>query len=68
MRLKGEAYSERLEAFSTSTLQLLSEVQSISREAADKASDITTDSTLSEAEVVRQLTALKPNSTTTETK
>ena len=59
MRLKGEAYSERLEALSTSTLQLLSEVQVISREAAYKASDITTNSELCEEEVVRQLQELK---------
>lgn len=58
MRLQGQAYSDRLEAFSTSTLQLLSEVQSISRETADKASDITTDSTLSEAEVRLRLIQL----------
>lgn len=68
MRLRGEAYSERLEALSTPTLQLLSEVQSLSREAAYKASDITTNSELTEEEVVKQLQELKKSySTTTET-
>lgn len=59
MRLKGEAYSERLEAFSTPTLQLLSEVQSLSREATYKASDITTNSELNEEQVVEELKKLK---------
>lgn len=69
MRLKGEAYSERLEAFSTPTLQLLSEVQIISKEAAYAASDITTNSELSEEEVVKELQKLKKSYLmTTETK
>ena len=59
MRLKGEAYSERLEAFSTSTLRLLAEVQIMNRESAFKASTITTDSDLSEEEVVLKLKELK---------
>jgi len=59
MRLKGEAYSKRLEAFSTPTLQLLSDVRVISREAAYKASDITTNSELTEEQVVEQLKKLK---------
>lgn len=59
MRLKGEAYSERLEAFSTPTLELLSEVQSLNREATYKASDITTNSELTEDQVVEQLRKLK---------
>ena len=69
MRLKGEEYSARLEKLSTSTLQLLSDVQSLSREAAYRASDITTDSELSESQVVEKLKELKKfYSTTKETK
>ena len=59
MRLKDEAYSKRLEEFSTPTLQLFSEVRIISREAAYRASDITTNSELSEEEVVARLQELK---------
>ena len=58
MRLSGQAYSNRLAKFSRSTLQLLVDVRTISREMADKASDITTDSELSEEEVVERLKAL----------
>ena len=64
MRLKNEAYSKRLEEFSTLTLQLFSDVRIISREAAYKASDITTNSELSEEEVVRQLKELKKSYST----
>ena len=58
MRLSGEAYSDRLAKFSKSTLQLLVDVRTISREMAYKASDITTDSELNEEEVVERLEAL----------
>ena len=69
MRLKGEEYSKRLEGFSTPTLRLLADVRSLSREAAYRASDITTDSELTEAQVVEKLKELKKfYSTTKETK
>ena len=58
MRLKDEAYSERLESFATSTLRLLCDVQNISKKKAYQASDITTNSELTEEEVVRRLKEL----------
>ena len=62
MRLKGQAYSDRLAELSKSTLQLLIDVQAISREMTYKASDITTNSELSEEEVVEKLKALLESS------
>ena len=59
MRLKGEEYSKRLAEYSDSTLQLMSDIKSLSKEKVLKAADITTNSELTEEEVVRQLTALK---------
>ena len=59
MRLKGQEYSDRLEAYSHSTLLLISEIMSMTREVVYKALDITTNSELSEEEVVRQLQELK---------
>ena len=58
MLLSGEAYSKRLEEFSDDTLRLISEVDRISREAVYKCSDITSDSDLTEEQVVEQLEAL----------
>ena len=58
MLLSGEAYSKRLEEFSDDTLRLISEVHLLSREAVYKCSDITSDSDLTEEQVVEQLEAL----------
>ena len=58
MRLKGEAYSRRLEEFSRSTLVLMSEIMSSTEEAALAMSDITTNSELTEDQVVEQLKEL----------
>lgn len=67
MRLNGEEYSKRLEGYSTSTIKLISLADSGSKELALKASEITTDSTLSEAQVRSKLIQLL-NSTSTKTK
>ena len=48
MRLKGEEYSKRLEAYSTSTIELISLAGSSTKEIALKATEITTNSELSE--------------------
>ena len=58
MRLKGQAYSERLESYSHSTLELIAELVTMSREVVYEVCDITTDSELSEEEVVERLEAL----------
>ena len=59
MRLKGEEYSRRLEGYATSTLQLISDINGMSKEKALKMSTITTNSEYNEEEVVRLLTELK---------
>ena len=59
MRLRGEAYSERLEAYSTSTLELMAELDMYGKEMTLKKTDITTDSELSEEQVVEKLLELK---------
>ena len=64
MRLKGEEYSARLESYSTSTLKLMSYFYALDKMMVKKMHDITTDSTLSEAEVRSKLIELL-NSTST---
>ena len=64
MRLKGEAYSRRLESYSDSTIRLIMELNSMDKETALKESDITTDSELDETEVVRRLENLKEQALT----
>ena len=58
MRLKGEAYSRRLESYSDSTIRLIMELNSMDKETALKESDITTDSELTEEQVVERLRKL----------
>ena len=55
MRLSGEDYSKRLRSFSHFTLVLMSEVQSISKNAAEKGLGITTNSELNEEQVIEKL-------------
>ena len=55
MRLSGEDYSKRLRSFSHFTLVLISEVQSISKNAAEKGLGITTNSELNEEQVIEKL-------------
>jgi len=59
MRVQGEEYSRRLRGYSDYTIQLIMDIYNINREAAYKANDITTNSELSEKEVVKQLEELK---------
>ena len=59
MRLVGEEYSERLRLFSSFTLVLISGIGAISREVSDKMLDITTNSELSEEQVIEKLLELK---------
>lgn len=60
MRLNSTEYRKRLRQYSPDTIRLISDINNgHSREAAIKMSEITTNSELSEAEVVRQLTELK---------
>ena len=58
MRLKGEELSQRLEGYSTSTMQLISDVLALPKEAALRSLDITTDSELTEEQVVERLQRL----------
>ena len=58
MRLKGEAYSRRLEGYSTSTLQLIADIYGMDKETILKAADITTNSELTEEQVVTELRKL----------
>lgn len=59
MRLNGEAYARRLRNYSNSTIQLIMDMDCISKEVARKASDITTNSDLTEEQVVAKLKELK---------
>ena len=59
MFLKAEEYEQRLEAYTDSTLQLIMDINSTSKELADKALKITTNSELNEEQVVEQLKKLK---------
>ena len=58
MRLSGDAYSKRLESFSPFTLVLITAVDSMSRECVYKGLDITTDSNLTEEQVIEKLLEL----------
>ena len=59
MRLSGEAYSKRLRNYSDDTIRLISDINNgCSKKVAYKMTDITTDSELSEEEVVERLEAL----------
>ena len=59
MRLKGKEYEQRLSEFSKSTLVLISEIMSLPKVVYEKGRDITTNSELTEEEVVEQLKKLK---------
>ena len=63
MRLSGQAYSDRLEKYSHSTLQLITDISSMKKEVVLKAHEITTNSELSEEEVVARLQELKESYT-----
>ena len=65
MRLKGKEYDQRLQNYSKSTLQLIMDCNCTSKEVALKQSDITTNSELTEAEVVTQLKELLASTRTT---
>lgn len=58
MRLKGEAYDKRLAEYSYNTLLLISEGMKRPREVYQQCRDITTNSELTEEEVVKQLKKL----------
>ena len=67
MRLSGDEYSKRLESFSHYTLVLISTVHGLSRESVEKLHDVTTDSELTEEQVIEQLVEIidadsEPNS------
>ena len=59
MRLSVKEYEQRLREYSYSTLVLMSEISKMPREVYDKGSMITTDSELTEEQVVEKLMALK---------
>ena len=61
MRLAETEYGKRLEKYSTSTISLISLADASTKEIALKASEITTDSTLSEEEVRTKLIELLNN-------
>ena len=58
MKLSGDAYSKRLESFSHFTLVLIAMVDSMSGEVVYKGHDITTDSELTEEQVIEKLLEL----------
>ena len=58
MRLKGKEYRQRLAGYSKSTLELISYGLAMDETMVAKMHDITTDSTLSEAEVRSRLIEL----------
>ena len=58
MRLKGEDLSKRLREYTDDTMYLISEAMSHSREMNRKCRDITTNSELTEEEVVKRLKVL----------
>ena len=58
MRLRGADYSKRLSSFSDFTLVLVSIMNGMSEDVACKGSDITTDSDLTEEEIISKLMAL----------
>ena len=55
MRLSGEAYSERLEAFSNFTMVLVTVIHSMSKECVLKSINITSDSDLTEEQLIEKL-------------
>lgn len=59
MYLNAEEYEQRLEEFTDSTLQLIMDLNSTSKEKAKKAFEITTNSDLDESQIVEELTKLK---------
>ena len=59
MRLTVKEYEKRLAGYSHSTLVLMSEIMGMPREVYYKGQTITTDSDLTEEQVVEKLTALK---------
>ena len=59
MRLRGKAYEQKLMALSKSTLRLMQEVHHCGREAVEKMHEITSNSELTEEQVVEQLKDLK---------
>ena len=59
MRLRGEKYSRRLREYTDSTMQLIMDIGGISKEAAVKRNEITTNSELNEEQVVEALKKLK---------
>ncbi len=59
MRLKGEEYSQRLESYSDSTISLIMALKVADKATVLRAADITTDSELSEEQVVQKLKKLK---------
>ena len=58
MRLSGEAYSKRLEAYSDDTILLISEGHMLPKEWYRRARDITTNSELTEEQVAEGLREL----------
>ena len=59
MRLKGEEYEQRLMEFKQSTIVLMSEIAVDSWETSEAIHNITTNSELTEEQVVEQLKKLK---------
>ena len=63
MRLSGEAYSKRLRSYSDDTIRLIADINNgCSKKVVYEKTDITTNSELSEEEVVEKLKALLESS------
>ncbi|MBQ7377287.1 MAG: hypothetical protein IJW71_03075 [Clostridia bacterium] len=59
MQLKGEAYSERLESFSDSTLELVADIMTMSKEKVFQMNRAIANSDYTEEQIVKLLTELK---------
>lgn len=59
MELRGEAFSQRLETFATSTFQLILDTMNISREVSRRVTKIVSNSENSEEDIVRLLKELR---------
>ena len=63
MFLNAEEYEQRLEKYSDSTIRLIMEMNNLDEEIALKKLEITTDSELTEEQVVEKLLELKVSNT-----
>ena len=68
MLLEGEAYSQRLESLSNSTIELKASLMGYTKEIAIKMIDLTADDSLTEEQLVEELLKLKEQAERQKTK